>query len=101
MSDYESVPGLDLRVDDGVLRLTLDRPEVRNALNDEMVAAMSTAIELAGSDEAVRVIVLSAAGDHSAPASTSWPATRRAPLKRKRRAASSVGPCARRTGSSR
>lgn len=64
MSDYQSIPGLDLRLDQGVLHLVLDRPEVRNALNDEMVATMYDAIERAGSDEAVRVIVLSAAGDH-------------------------------------
>ena len=64
MSAYESVPGLDLRVDDGVLHLVLNRPEVRNALNDEMVAAMYDTVETAGSDEAVRAIVLSAAGDH-------------------------------------
>ena len=64
MSDYEGVPGLDLRIDGGVLHLVLNRPEVRNALNDEMVAAMYSTIETAGSDEAVRVIVLSAAGEH-------------------------------------
>jgi len=64
VSHYAGVPGLDLRVDDGVLHLVLNRPEVRNALNDEMVAAMSSTIELAGSDEAVRVIVISAAGEH-------------------------------------
>jgi 2-(1,2-epoxy-1,2-dihydrophenyl)acetyl-CoA isomerase len=64
VSDYAGVPGLDLRLDDGVLHLVLNRPEVRNALNDEMVAAMFTTIEQAGSDEAVRVIVISASGDH-------------------------------------
>jgi len=63
-SDYAGVPGLDIRVDGGVLHLVLHRPEVRNALNDEMVAAMFTTIERAGSDEDVRVIVLSASGDH-------------------------------------
>ena len=63
-SDYEGVPGLDLRLDDGVLHLVLNRPEVRNALNDEMVAVMYSTIERAGSDEAVRVIVISATGDH-------------------------------------
>jgi 2-(1,2-epoxy-1,2-dihydrophenyl)acetyl-CoA isomerase len=61
---YDGVPGLAIRVIDGALHLVLERPEVRNALNDEMVAAMITAIETAGSDEAVRVVVISSTGDH-------------------------------------
>ena len=39
MSPYESVDGLDVELDDGVLRCTLDRPDKRNALNDTMVYA--------------------------------------------------------------
>ncbi len=64
MSDDAGTPGLEVRRDDDVLHLVLNRPEVRNALNDEMVATMASTIEHAGSDEAVRVIVISAAGDH-------------------------------------
>lgn len=64
MSDYEGVPGLVTRHDQGVLHLVLDRPEVRNALNDEMVAAMTDVIERAGSDDAVRVILIAASGEH-------------------------------------
>ena len=48
----------------GELRLHLNRPDKRNALSDAMVAAMIDAIEAAGRDEAVRVIVISGAGDH-------------------------------------
>jgi 2-(1,2-epoxy-1,2-dihydrophenyl)acetyl-CoA isomerase len=48
--------------DDGVLRLVIDRPEKRNALDDGMVAELIQAIEGAGQDESVRVIVLSGAG---------------------------------------
>jgi len=50
--------------DDGVLRLVLDRPDKRNALNDEMVAALIEAVDAAGRDEAVRVILLTGSGDH-------------------------------------
>jgi len=50
--------------DGGVLRLVLDRPEKRNALDDGMVAALIDAIDGAGRDEAVRTILLTAAGDH-------------------------------------
>jgi 2-(1,2-epoxy-1,2-dihydrophenyl)acetyl-CoA isomerase len=47
---------------DGVLRLTLDRPEKRNALDDAMVETLITTIEAAGHDESVRVIVIAGAG---------------------------------------
>ena len=35
---YASVDGLAVELDDGVLRLTLDRPEKRNAIDDAMMA---------------------------------------------------------------
>ncbi len=47
-----------------MLRLTLDRPDKRNALDDEMMAALIEVIDAAGRDEAVRVIVLAGSGDH-------------------------------------
>jgi 2-(1,2-epoxy-1,2-dihydrophenyl)acetyl-CoA isomerase len=62
---YSGCSGLGVVVgDDGILRIVLDRPEKRNALNDEMVAAMIAAIEQAERDERVRSILLSAAGEH-------------------------------------
>jgi 2-(1,2-epoxy-1,2-dihydrophenyl)acetyl-CoA isomerase len=47
-----------------VLRLRLDRPERRNAVTDEMVLALIETMEAAGSDESIRVIVLSGTGEH-------------------------------------
>ncbi|HZP29773.1 MAG TPA: enoyl-CoA hydratase-related protein [Acidimicrobiia bacterium] len=62
---YTGVAGLAVALgDDGALRIRLDRPEKRNAIDDVMVAAMIDAIDRAGRDEAVRVIVLTAAGEH-------------------------------------
>ena len=62
---YESVEHLGIAVgDDGVLRLRLDKPDRRNALDDPMVAALIDAIDAAGRDEAVRAIVITATGDH-------------------------------------
>lgn len=62
---YTSVDGLQVALDDaGVLRLTLDRPEKRNALDDGMVAALIDAVEAAGKDEAVRAILITGSGDH-------------------------------------
>lgn len=56
--------GLHLEQTGGVLRLTFDRPEKRNALTDEIVASMIDALVHAGTDESVRVVVLSGAGEH-------------------------------------
>ncbi|MBV8979408.1 MAG: enoyl-CoA hydratase/isomerase family protein, partial [Acidimicrobiia bacterium] len=65
MVSYSSVGGLDVVLDDsGVLRLTLDRPDKRNALDDGMVAGLIAAVEAAGQDEAVRAIFVSGRGEH-------------------------------------
>lgn len=61
---YRSVDGLDVVLEGAVLRLTLDRPAKRNALDDVMVAGLIDALDLAGRDEQVRAVVLAGAGDH-------------------------------------
>jgi 2-(1,2-epoxy-1,2-dihydrophenyl)acetyl-CoA isomerase len=61
---YESVPGLEISLDAGVLTLRLARPEKRNALNDTMTYAAIDAVDLAGRDEAVRAILLTSTGEH-------------------------------------
>jgi enoyl-CoA hydratase/carnithine racemase len=50
-------------VSDGVARVTLNRPEQRNALNAELLAALVDAMQSAREDEAVRTVVLTGAGD--------------------------------------
>jgi len=60
---YEPIDGLDVRLDDGVLRVTLDRPEKRNALDDTMVSTLVGHLEQANQDEGVRVIVVDGRGD--------------------------------------
>jgi 2-(1,2-epoxy-1,2-dihydrophenyl)acetyl-CoA isomerase len=65
MRDYPApVSGLVVEHVDGVLRLRIDRPERRNAITDDIVLALTQIIEVAGSDESVRVIHLSGTGDH-------------------------------------
>jgi 2-(1,2-epoxy-1,2-dihydrophenyl)acetyl-CoA isomerase len=64
MSDYPVVEGLKIAANDGVLEVTLDRPDKRNALTDPMVQGLIEAVSRAGQDDAVRVIVLRGAGDH-------------------------------------
>ena len=48
---------------DGVLAITLARPERRNALTVAMYAALADAIEAAGRDDSVRVITISGEGE--------------------------------------
>lgn len=64
MSDYTAVPGLHVELTDGLLQLTLARPEKRNAIDDVMMYALIDVIDGAGRDEAVRAILLSGEGDH-------------------------------------
>ncbi|MFM7273122.1 MAG: enoyl-CoA hydratase, partial [Gammaproteobacteria bacterium] len=45
---------------DGIRTITLSNPAARNALSGPMMSALETAILAAGSDSAVRVIVLAA-----------------------------------------
>ncbi len=61
---YDGVEGLGIRLDAGVLRVHLDKPAKRNALDDEMVAALIGALEQVGHDDAVRVIALTGEGEH-------------------------------------
>ena len=49
--------------DDGVTTLILDRPERRNALNLAMVDELQAALDAAAVDDAVRVVVLTGAGN--------------------------------------
>jgi enoyl-CoA hydratase/carnithine racemase len=55
-----------LRSDDGPVRvLTLHRPERMNALSVELVEALESALEAAEADAAVRVLILTAAGERA------------------------------------
>jgi 2-(1,2-epoxy-1,2-dihydrophenyl)acetyl-CoA isomerase len=49
---------------DGLLRLHLDKPDKRNALDDDMVATLIVEVDAAGRDEAIRAVLLTAEGDH-------------------------------------
>jgi 2-(1,2-epoxy-1,2-dihydrophenyl)acetyl-CoA isomerase len=65
MKPYPEIPaGLVVAHDGPVLRLRLDRPQRRNSLTDPIVYALVDLIDSAGGDESVRVIHLTATGDH-------------------------------------
>jgi len=50
-------------VADGVARVTIDRPERRNAMSYSVMEGLRDAMATAGTDDAVRVVVLTGAGD--------------------------------------
>jgi 2-(1,2-epoxy-1,2-dihydrophenyl)acetyl-CoA isomerase len=60
---YESSDGVAVDLSDGVLRITLDRPAKRNALDDSMVATLNDHLERVNTDESVRAIWLTSNGD--------------------------------------
>lgn len=61
------------QIEGGVARITLDNPEKRNAFDDSIIASLTQAFESVGSDAAIRVVVLQAAGKHfSAGADLNW-----------------------------
>ena len=49
-------------VEDSVARITLNRPEKRNALNDELIGALKDSIGAAAKTESIRVILIGGAG---------------------------------------
>ena len=50
-------------IEDGILYLTLNRPEARNALTPAMWKDIRTAVEMARIDDSVQVVIVSGAGD--------------------------------------
>jgi len=57
-----STAGLRETLAGGVLRIVLDRPEKRNAIDDTMMTGLVDAFERASTDDEVRAVVLSGAG---------------------------------------
>jgi 3-hydroxypropionyl-coenzyme A dehydratase len=51
--------------DDDVAIMKINRPEVLNALDKEVAAELYTAIEIAGADEKIKVIIITGAGERS------------------------------------
>ena len=49
-------------LDRGIATLTMNRPEARNAMSGEMIAALLEALPRLGADNSVRCVVLTGAG---------------------------------------
>ena len=52
-------------VDGGIARLTINRPDRRNAINPEVVRGLASGLSTAEADPSVRVVVLTGAGDRA------------------------------------
>ena len=59
MTDYQKIL---YSVDRGAARITLNRPDKRNALDAEIIGEVKDAVHRAATDETVRVVVISGAG---------------------------------------
>ena len=68
-----SSDAIRLEISRGVARITMARPEKHNAFDDVLIADLTDAFESAGTDDAVRVVVLEAKGkSFSAGADLGW-----------------------------
>lgn len=63
MNDEPMYDNLLYETTDGVCRITLNRPQVYNALSAALIQDITHAIEAAGADDSIRVVVLTGAGD--------------------------------------
>ncbi|MDE0571200.1 MAG: 1,4-dihydroxy-2-naphthoyl-CoA synthase [Verrucomicrobiales bacterium] len=61
ISDFEDI--LFEKTDDGVAKITINRPEVRNAFRPETVDQIIKALDIVQNDETVGVLILTGAGD--------------------------------------
>lgn len=61
MNEFQTIT---YAVADSVCTITLDRPEVANAQNTEMIDELDAALDLADADDAVRVVILAGNGKH-------------------------------------
>jgi enoyl-CoA hydratase/carnithine racemase len=62
MHDLPSLQTLDLKVEDAVGILTLNRPKVRNAIDDQMRAELKVAVDHIAADPSIRGLVITGAG---------------------------------------
>ena len=59
-----STKHLTVKRQDNIGLITLNRPEVMNAMSKEMIFGLRDSIQQVGSDEGIRVVILKGAGDH-------------------------------------
>ncbi|MCC5866566.1 MAG: enoyl-CoA hydratase/isomerase family protein [Wenzhouxiangella sp.] len=55
---------IETRLENGILRISLNRPQARNALSRQMVAELQEVVTQASADDSVKALVLRGAGGH-------------------------------------
>jgi len=66
-------PCIQLNQENGIATLTLNAPEVRNAFDDKIIAALTEQLQILKQDTSARVLVLRGQGEHfSAGANIQW-----------------------------
>ena len=80
-----TAPALLVEKDGHVVTLTLNRPEVKNAINPEMLCRLADAWATYDDDPEVRAIILTGQGDHfcSGADLTSWSRARSSACRRR------------------
>src|SRR5918994_803922 len=57
---------LDLQAkDEGIATIKINRPEVLNALNKEAMSELSTAIDIVGADDKIKVLIITGTAERS------------------------------------
>jgi enoyl-CoA hydratase/carnithine racemase len=51
--------------DEGIAILKINRPEVLNSLNRETMSELSTAIDIVGADDKIKVVIITGTGERS------------------------------------
>jgi methylglutaconyl-CoA hydratase len=68
----------------GVATVTLNRPQVNNAYNGDLIQGLHDAMDALGREAGLRIVVLRGNGKHFRPAPT-WPGSAAWPGNRRRR----------------
>jgi enoyl-CoA hydratase/carnithine racemase len=53
------------QINDDIVIIKINRPEVLNALDNEVAAELYTAIEIAGIDDKIKVVIITGTGERS------------------------------------
>ena len=61
MTDFDSLETIQVKQKDFALYITLNRPETRNAMNNQMVAELTTVFEQISDNRSIRAVILSGA----------------------------------------
>ena len=56
---------IQFALENGIARVTLNRPEKMNALNPEMIVRLARCWDAIGADSSVRVVILTGAGERT------------------------------------